>query len=159
MLDFMLHSVPKTRQVDESTGAVHYEADPRYLVYRMMDIDADNVAAFVKMLHGCADLVNSLKGHLPSRLWAQLKRDVDAEIETNVIALTATSGQHAHLMSMLLRDATESYHYLSTGANKKEGLAAKLRGMQGGPPPDERQGGGQGGPPPGRGGPPPGRGD
>lgn len=147
MLHFILNSVPRRRQVDPN-GEVTYEADPRYLLYRMLDIDADNVVAFVAAAHACEDLVASYKGHLPSRLWRQLMTDVKAEVESSIISLTAASGQHAHLMTLLLRDVSESYHYMAQGgAGKKEGLAARLRGMQGaksdgdGAPPPDRTGG------------------
>ena len=154
MLQFLLNSVPRRQRLSED-GHMVSEADSRYLLYRFLDADVDNLVAFVSAAHECEDLVRSYKGHLPSRLWRELMNDVHAEIESSIISVTAAAGQHAHFIQLLLRDVTESYHYLQQGTGgKKGGLMDKLRGAQGdgrgqGPPQ------GQGGPQPARGPPPP----
>ena len=158
MLNFLLHSVPLRKRIDNEGHQVS-EPDPRYLMYRFLDVDVDNLVAFVKESQACEDLVQSYRGHLPSRLWRELANDIHAEVESGIISVTAAAGQHAHFLQLLLRDVTESYHYLSQGGTgKRGGLADKLRGAQGdgqggqGGQPQAGGGGGQGGGgPPGRG--------
>ena len=153
MLQFLLNSVPRRQRMGED-GHMVSEADSRYLLYRFLDADVDNLVAFVKEAHACEDLVQSYRGHLPSRLWRSLMNDVHAEVESSIISATAAAGQHAHFIQLLLRDVTESYHYLQQGnTGKRGGLMDKLRGAQGdgrGQGPPQGPGGPQGarGPPP-----------
>lgn len=157
MLQMILNSVPKVRERD-AHGDEYYTADSDYLMYRFFDVEADNLPAFVEEAHACLDLVNSYRDHLPPDLWAQIDRDVRAAVKTSIVSITAASGAHAHLLSMLLRDVTESYHYLNQGpARRGGGLMDKLRGVSGSPDEQQRareqqQGGGgpRGGPPPDR---------
>ena len=155
MLQMILNSVPKMKERD-AHGDEYYTADPDYLMYRFFDVDADNLPAFVEEAHACLDLVESYRGHLPPALWEQIDRDVRAAVKTSIVSITAASGAHAHLLGMLLRDVTESYHYLNQGpARKGGGIMDKFRSMGGDQEAQQREraaqqqgGGGQGGGPP-----------
>lgn len=129
---FLVETCPSHISVDDNNVKT-IQSDVEFMFFRLMQIDANSFAAFVRSARMCVDLTESMAQSLPPNVHRVIMSDILKLIKTDIISITAKSSeQGGKLLRDLQQDISTENHYLYEKSNNSQGgMFAKFRNGQG----------------------------
>lgn len=143
LIDLIVQTSGQIRVTDE--GDVITIPDNEFIKFRLLDIDSDNYAAFLKALMNLKALALTFDTELTPALAAPLKAEVMQHITGYVNSSTGKSSEHSKLIKEIIKDEQHMFHYFKESGGKKS-FADRIPSFQGndgggGAEPEPQQGG------------------